>query len=164
MSYISEETRSGLNKLLQKTFQGNSFSDNIAYNLDIKGFVQTEPIFHEKFAHIWGNFSDQLSEFMTKLNARPVRYSLEENSNEYMNIVDMFYDVKLYFDTYRKAVLDLMDVAEMNGDKEVVVELENFWSSKLIYLKQVNIWLTKAKQYENHPERFDEVFEEITII
>jgi ferritin len=164
MSYISEETRSGLNKLLQKTFQGNSFSDNIAYNLDIKGFIQTEPIFHNKFAHAFTEFADQITTFMTKLGIRPVRYALEENSNEYENIVDMFYDIKLYFDNYRKTVLDLMDIAEMNGDKEIVVELENFWSSKLIYLKQVNIWITKAKQYENHPERFDKAFEEITII
>jgi hypothetical protein len=164
MNYITEETQKKLNLLLKQTFQGNSFSDNIAYNLDIKNFTQVEPIFHEKFAHAWTEWADEITTMMTKLGIRPIRLGLEENSKEYLNIKEMFLEVKVFFENYRLLILDLISYASYNEDYEVSVSLENFWDNKLIYLKQVNIWADKAILFENSQDKFNSYFEKFLII
>ena len=71
--YISQSTYDKLNDLLQKCFQMNSFCDNLAYNMSMLNMVNTEPIFHEKFAHKFPEFADIISNMMVALGARPVR-------------------------------------------------------------------------------------------
>lgn len=162
--YIKDETKNKMIELIRITFQGNSHSDNCAYWLDYNGFVKAQDIFHHSYAHIWGVWADQLSDFLLKVGVRPTRLSLMADTEDYGNLSLVFEDVKVFFDVYENFILEIIEIAELNDDRKTVVFLENFLDEKLNYLKQVNIWVKKAKEYEGHIEYFDNNFENFTII
>nr|DAT96411.1 MAG TPA: Neutrophile activating protein [Bacteriophage sp.] len=162
--YISQSTYEMLNEFLRLNFQMNSFCDNIAYNLGFQKMVGTEQIFHEKFAHQFPVFADTISTAMLQLEARPIRKSLNEDVKEYDNYVDMFSDLKQTVDKYRKDILKLIEVAELNSDVEIKIIAEKFLEDFMKYVDQVNLWYKKSKEYGDDVERFDHDFHSFTFI
>lgn len=162
--YISQSTYEMLNEFLRLNFQMNSFCDNIAYNLGFQKMVGVENIFHEKFAHQFPAFADIISTAMLQLEARPIRKSLNEDVKEYDNYVDMFSDLKQTVDKYRKDILKLIEVAELNSDVEIKIIAEKFLEDFMKYVDQVNLWYKKSKEYGDDVERFDHDFHSFTFI
>lgn len=163
MMYISQATYGALNKFLQKCFQANSFCDNLTYNMSALNMINSEPLFHEKFAHVFPGFADVVSEVMLKLDARPIRKALEENSDEYNDFKEIFNDLKEYIDQYRLDIMGVIESADINGDIEIKITMEKFLCEFVSYLNQVNIWYKKSKEYD-HIEDFDQDFASFTFI
>lgn len=160
--YISNATYEALNEFLGKCFQMNSFCDNIAYNLGYKKMVNTEPIFHEKFAHAFPALADIVSELMLKMEARPIRKALNEDAYEYESNLLMFADLKDAVDKFRRDIIKVIEISEINDDYEIKIDMENFLSEFKKYLDQVNTWNMKAIQYGENVEKFDHDFPEFT--
>lgn len=163
MMYISQATYETLNKFLQKCFQANSFCDNLTYNMSMLNMINSEPLFHEKFAHAFPGFADEISGIMTQLDARPIRKSLNENTNAYDNFKDIFDDLKKYIDEYRLDIISVIESADINGDIEIRIFMEKFLCKFIPYLNQINIWYKKSKEYD-HVEDFDQDFISFTFI
>lgn len=161
--YISQSTYEKLNDFLQKCFQMNSYCDNLAYNMSALHMINIEPIFHEKFAHTFPQFADIISEMMVKLDARPIRKALSENIDDYDNFKLIFADLKENIDIYREDIIGVIESADINGDIEVKITMENFLSNFMNYLNQVNIWYKKSKEY-SQVEDFDQDFTSFTFI
>ena len=162
--YISEATYTALNHLLQQSFQMNSYTDNIAYNLGYRKMTNCEDIFHHKFAHAFPALADVVSDVMLKLEARPVRLALDADVIEYDSYVTMFDDLKRATDKYRMGIIDTIAIAELNDDYEIKISLEEFLNSFLPYLNQVNLWVKKAHEYGDEVQKFDHDFESFTLL
>ena len=65
---------------------------------------------------------------------------------------------------YRREIYKTIDVADLNEDYEVRIAIEDFLLKFLPYVKQSDIWLDKAKQYEKAPWQFDVHFKELTTL
>lgn len=161
--YISQSTYEKLNDFLQECFQMNSYCDNLAYNMSALYMTNVEPIFHEKFAHAFPGFADIVSGVMVKLDARPVRKALTENVDDYENFQLIFADLKDKIDSYRENIIGVIDSADINGDIEVKIAMENFLHNFMDYLNQVNIWNKKSKEY-SRVEDFNQDFASFTFI
>ena len=161
--YISQSTYEKLNDFLQTCFQMNSFCDNLAYNMSMLNMSIVESIFHEKFAHAFPGFADIVSAMMIKLNARPVRYALEANIDDYDNFKLIFADLKNVTNGFRQGIMSVIESADINGDIEVKVTMEKFLCNFMDYLHQVNIWDNKSKEY-SHAQDFDQDFNSFTFI
>lgn len=163
MNLLHKETEKALNELLGLTFQGNSHADNCAYYLDANTFIQTQEIFHEKYAHQFPVWADSISNLIVRLGGRPVRLALEENTNDYESYTDLFLDVGQFLLDYREKIYEVIEIADMNNDREVVSFLDGYLLDISKYIKQNMIWITKAKKITN-PEDFDDEFEDFIII
>lgn len=164
---ISEATKDALNELVRMTFQMNGYADNTAYSLDIDfNCPKAEPIYHHKYAHIFGVWADEISTKMSHLGARPIRRALDSSEKIYNNLYDLFKDNCNKMMEYRQCVLNTRKIAVENNDTEIVIFLETFWDSKSTFVKQVYIWMNKAKEYVDKfdIESFDRDFDDFTII
>ena len=161
--YISQSTYEKLNDFLQKCFQMNSYCDNLAYNMSYLHMINTESVFHQKFAHAFPGFADIVSEMMIKLDAKPIRKALIANVDDYDNFKLIFADLKDNIDNYRRDIIDVIEAADINGDIEVKITMESFLHNFINYLNQVNIWYKKSKEY-SQVEDFDQDFTSFTFI
>lgn len=161
--YISQSTYEKLNDFLQKCFQMNSYCDNLAYNMSYLHMINTESVFHQKFAHAFPGFADIVSEMMIKLDAKPIRKALIANIDDYDNFKLIFADLKDNIDNYRRDIIDVIEAADINGDVEVKITMESFLHNFINYLNQVNIWYKKSKEY-SQVEDFDQDFTSFTFI
>jgi hypothetical protein len=100
---------------------------------------------------------------MVKLDARPIRKALSENIDDYDNFKLIFADLKENIDIYREDIIGVIESADINGDIEVKITMENFLSNFMNYLNQVNIWYKKSKEY-SQVEDFDQDFTSFTFI
>ena len=163
MNLLHKETEKALNELLGLTFQGNSHADNCAYYLDANAFVQTQGIFHEKYAHQFPVWADNISNLIVQLGGRPVRLALEADINDYESHADLFMEVCQFLLDYREKIYEVIEIADMNNDREVVSFLDDYLLGISKYIKQTEIWMTKAKKITN-AEDFDDEFEDFMII
>lgn len=163
MNLLHKETEKALNELLGLTFQGNSHADNCAYYLDANAFTQTQAVFHEKYAHQFPVWADSISNLIVQLGGRPVRLALEANTNEYENHAELFMEVCQFLLDYREKIYEVIEIADMNNDREVVSFLDGYLLDISKYIKQSAIWMTKAKKITN-AEDFDDEFEDFIII
>ena len=161
--YISQSTYEILNNFLQKCFQMNSYCDNLAYNMSALQMINVEPVFHEKFAHAFPEVADVVSEMMVKLDAKPARKALIENTDDYNNFKLIFADLKDNIDHYREDIVSVIESADINGDIEVKITMEKFLLNFMNYLNQVNIWYKKSKEY-SRIEDFNQDFASFTFI
>lgn len=161
---MTENTRTKIIELVTASFQMNSFCDNIAYNLDEADFMCISEVFHLRFAHKFPEFADILTDLMNKLDARAVRGSLNENTEDYDgNVVAMFADVVKECENYRNLIISAIEIADINGDYEVKIALEDFLVSTFAsYYKQSRVWDKYAKLYEGNEKDFNIHFAELT--
>ena len=64
---------------------------------------------------------------------------------------------------YRNKIYEVIEIADMNNDREVVSFLDGYLLDISKYIKQSAIWITKAKKITN-AEDFDDEFEDFIII
>ena len=153
---ISEETRDKLNDVLTHSFLLNMLCDNAVYQIDYSVYPVTAHIVHESYAHYWPQVADQWSDLMIKLNAKPVRGNLIADSEDYNgNLAAIFADIARATEDYRRKVIELIELAELNEDKEVVLAGEEVLQQILPYRKQADIWAVEAKRYEGNYKSFD---------
>ncbi len=144
---VSEATINKLQLLLKKFFDANAKSDNIAYWLGYNYYNNIEKIYHEKWAHAFPSdkFADGLSNFMLKLDVRPVRIGLEDHVYDYKDLVEVFEDNKNLAEDLTNEIHDLIEIAEMNDDLEVKLYAEDLSLLVLDYFKQAEEWEHTAK-------------------
>ena len=160
---MSEETRDQLNELVRLSFDANSVVDNFAYNLAYYDYPNIEGIVHGSFAHKFPEFADILTDMMIELDARPIRKSIETHDKDYNgDLLKIFEDNLSMCDDYRKAIIQVIEVAELNEDYEVKIKLEEFLTMFNNYRKQASVWYKYAKRYEGDYKSFDVHFEEFT--
>lgn len=153
---ISEETRDKLNDVLTHSFLLNMLCDNAVYQIDYSVYPVTAHIVHESYAHYWPQVADQWSDLMIKLNAKPVRGNLIADYEDYNgNLAAIFADIARATEDYRRKVIELIELAELNEDKEVVLAGEEVLQQILPYRKQADIWAVEAKRYEGNYKSFD---------
>lgn len=153
---ISEGTRDKLNDVLTHSFLLNMLCDNAVYQIDYSVYPVTAHIVHESYAHYWPQVADQWSDLMIKLNAKPVRGNLIADYEDYNgNLAAIFADIARATEDYRRKVIELIELAELNEDKEVVLAGEEVLQQILPYRKQADIWAVEAKRYEDNYKSFD---------
>ena len=160
---MTTEVRDRLNYLLGKTFEMNSIADNIAYNLDYYDYPRAGAIYHENYAHVYPGWADTISGLMIKLNARPVRHAMPEYSEDFGgDIVKMFDATLEAAEKYRQDIIETIELAELNNDYEVKIQLEEFLVNFVPYRKQAQLWATEAKRYAENTKSFDARFDKFT--
>ena len=153
---ISEGTRAKLNDVLTHSVLLNMLCDNAVYQIDYSVYPVTARIVHESYAHYWPQVADQWSDLMIKLNAKPVRGNLIADYEDYNgNLAAIFADIARATEDYRRKVIELIELAELNEDKEVVLAGEEVLQQILPYRKQADIWEKKKKRYEGNYKSFD---------
>lgn len=162
MMMVSDSTAESLQELVRLSFDCNAQADNFAYNIGYAGFPNMEDVFHHSFAHIFPNLADIISNLMIKLNIRPVRRSLDGHEKQYANLKDLFNDNVYMVNAYRSAIKRVIDIADLNEDYEVRIEMEDFMAKFLPYVKQANLWYQFAERYGKDEITFDVHFEELT--
>lgn len=153
-----------LNSLLQATFQMNSHADSCAYWLAHNGFVNTQEIFHKKYAHKFPEWADLISDLMIKLSVQPIRKGLEDNDYEYSDYVELFEDVEAELEHYKEIIYRTIDTMETFKNREFVSFLDDYLLELATYTNQTSVWVTKANQNVNDPLSFDKHFESFTFI
>lgn len=162
---LHQETAEALNELLTLTFQENSFADNCAYNLSVMFMmVQVEEIFHEHYAHVFPKWADKISHCLISLGGFPHRGALTINDKVYGDLVDMFEEIQNKLMDYRNKIYEVIEIAELHNDREVVSFLDELLKELLPYVRQTFIWTTKANKFGQDLEGFDEDFEDFTNI
>jgi bacterioferritin (cytochrome b1) len=163
MRLIHIETEKALNELLRATFQSNSHADNCAYNLAFLVMPKAEKIYHETYAHKFPEWADMISDCVISLGGVPVRQALEANIERYENIEDIFEETQDNLLVYRDKIYEAIETADIHNNREVVCFLDDLLKILTPYLKQVDIWATKAKRV-NRLDKFDEDFGDFTFI
>lgn len=162
---ISKETKDQLNELIKFSFDANATIDNYAYNLAYYHFPNIEEIVHKSFAHKFPVFADILSDMMIRLDARPVRIGLETHDEDFNeDLYKIFEGILTVCDMYRKSIIKVIEVAELNEDYEVKIRLEEFLLMFEPYRKQADIWFKYAERYRGDYKSFDVHFEDFTVL
>lgn len=144
---ISEE----LNQLLRDLFDGNALIDNMYYDLQSKYFFKLADAIHVPVAHQLPELADEVSDLMTKLDIRAMRYATENHVAKYERVYDVFVGLSDYFGALRAKVRSIINEADMNGDDEVRIWLENFLVEKILPLyKQTREWERAAAELSDH--------------
>lgn len=93
---------------------------------------------------------------MVQLNARPVRGDLHAEYEDYNgNLEAIFAEIARATEDYRRKVVELIELAELNEDKEVVLKGEEVLLNIMPYRKQADIWAVEAKRYRDNYKSFD---------
>ena len=161
--YMSQPTYEKLNDFLQKCFQMNSYCDNLAYNMSNLNMINAEKLFHTKFAHAFPEFADTISDMMVKLDAQPQRQALNANTEYYGDFKTLFNDLKEHVNQYRLEIFGVIEEADINGDLEVKVTMEQFLYQFVTYLNQASTWYKQSKEYGSLID-FDRDFASFTFI
>ena len=160
---ISEETKFQLDELVRYSFDANAIVDNYAYNLAYYRFPNIEEIVHLNFAHKFPEFSDVITDMMVRLDARPIRKGLKDHTEDFNgDLYKIFEGILGLCNDYRISIINVIDTAEMNGDYEVKIRLEEFLIMFEPYRKQADVWFEYAKRYKDDYKSFDVHFEDIT--
>lgn len=162
--FLTNKTYEAMIELLTLTFQGNSHADNCAYWLGFNQLLEAEENFHEKYAHAFPKWADEISDFLGEMGARAIRGPLEGNNKNYQNIGELFTDVKAFFVNYKTKIKEVIEVAEINEDLDVKTFLEDYSLRLCKYLKQVDIWEKKSLLLIDDVISFDDNFDDYTII
>lgn len=153
---MSEGTKDKLNEVLTKSFLLNMICDNLVYQIDYAVYPETAHVVHESYAHYWPMVADRWSDLMIKLNAKPIRGDLHANYKDYGEDLDsIFADIAIATEEYRKSVCELIEIADLNEDREVVIVGEDILKDIMPYRKQADVWATEAKRYKDNYKSFD---------
>lgn len=144
---VSEATAEKMQLLLQKFFDANAVSDNIAYWLGYHYYNNIEKAYHMKWAHAFPSdiFADGLSGFMLKSDIRPVRLGLADHTQDFNDLVEVFETNRQLAEELESSIKELIDTAEMSEDTEVKLFAEELSLTILNYLKQAKEWEYVAK-------------------
>lgn len=163
MRLLHTETEKALNELLKLTFQENSYADNCAYNLAYLTMHQAEKIYHEAYAHKFPEWADMISDCIISLGGVPIRLGLETSTERYEDFKEVFIETQNNLIEYRDKIYEVIEIADMHNNREVVCLLDDLLKVLIPYFKQVRIWVTKANR-TNDMDKFDEDFGDFTFI
>lgn len=149
-------------KLLQMSFECNAIADNLAYNLDYANYKQMSDLYHSKVAHAFPELADEISTFLAKVGARAVRLPLADHSEMISAVVTIFEKNKQMVYDYRNCIISALEEAEDSEEYETKIFLEGFLERFLVYIKQADFWVAKAKEYEGNEKQFDIHFTQLT--
>lgn len=153
---VSQETINQANVLMAACFDFNAFLDNCAYNLAYSLYPNMEKILHEGYAHEMPVLADKVFAIIDKVGARAVRKPINSYEKDYQgNLVELFGDIAIKSEEFRKEIIKTIDMAELNEDYEMKIEFEDFLEDYMPFYKQFEDWSTLAKRYQGHESTFD---------
>lgn len=160
---ISKETVDKINWLMGEFFSANACLDNMVYNLGSLDYVHMEDIVHTKVAHWAPDAADSLSDLLLEFDARPVRVPVPGYEKDYQgDVVAIFDDMLSLMNELINDTRATIDVAELNDDVEVKLELEDFLEDLVPYMAQARLWARTAKRYKGNEIAFDIHFAQFT--
>ena len=139
---ITTATADKMQGLLQKFFDANAISDNIAYWFGFNYYNNIESLYHAKWAHAFPGdaFADGLSTFMLKCDVRPVRRGLEGHTDGFTSLPEAFEANRAMIEDLESAIRDLIETAEFNEDAQVKLYGEELQLTIMNYVKQAKEW------------------------
>lgn len=162
---ISQETVDKINWLSGQMFSANACLDNLAYNLGHLDLPHMEEIVHSKVAHAAPLWADVLSDLLLEFDARPIRLPVQGFNKDYQgDVVAIFEDMYSLMNELLNDTKATIDVAELNDDVEVKLELEDFLEDLVPYAAQARLWLKTARRYVGNEVSFDIHFAQFTNI
>ena len=164
MRDVSIPTKSFINDLVALTFKQNSIADNAVYFLEYKKFETIADIVHHSFAHLFGGLADEITDFIKTQNVRVYRKGFEGDTRDFEKIEDIFVELLDRFEEYQDFILDGIAIAENNGDTDVKTFLEGFSLEMGKYGRQLEIWLSKVRQYGDDYGSLEANFDKFTHI
>lgn len=164
MNNVSTQTELFINDLVALTFKQNSIADNAVYFLEHIYFENIADIVHHTYAHLFGGLADQITDFVKTQNVRVYRKGFEGDTRDFENIKDIFVELLERFREYQGFVLDGIAIAENNGDTDVKTFLEGYSLDLGKYGRQLEIWLSKVKQYGEDYASLEANFDKFTHI
>lgn len=143
---MHDETYKALNELVQMCFQQNALADNIFYNLADKYLLVAGDIWHHSYAHAWGGVADMITDEMLKLNARPIRIGLVDETDKYGSVGTMMAVNLVAMEKIFKKCKEIVEIADMMDDVDIRIFGENLLNGTLLpFLKQSHEWVNAAK-------------------
>lgn len=161
---LNSKIEDALNILLQATFQMNSHADNCAYWLAYNNFINTEKIFHERYAHKFPEWADFLSNFMIKIGGKPIRKNLEDNDYDYSDHIELFEDIETELNHYREIIYKTINTISSYNFREIINFLDDYLTELVTYTNQVSVWVNKAEEISTDFSKFDKYFKEFTFV
>lgn len=145
---LLEDTQEMLNRLLQELFSGNARIDNLYYNLQYQGYYNLADAIHEPVAHVMGEWADEVSDFMIKLNLKPVRYAIDKDYAENYTVKEVFQDLLAYFEKLREIINKIIEqVSDEDELREIAIFMDDFLINKvLVFKKQAEEWQTTSER------------------
>lgn len=153
---ISKETSKDLDTLYGQFFNLNSLFDRaVSVMLNDWAMVRASQIIHLKLAHLFPLMADKVSEIKDNYDISSIRPSLDEHSENYENLIDMF-DRLLNECEATYTMLKLVDKGAIErGDINVHAELMNIVIDFNKIMGQVLTLNNKAHQMSEDYDRFD---------
>lgn len=148
---MSKEICEMLNHYVQNLFSGNAKIDNLVYNLQYKGFNNLASAIHVPVAHKMGELADLITDMMDENDARPVRFALPDEIQEYESATACFEELKTYFDNLLNITYKTISEADLNDAYEVKIFMEDFLNRYVVPLKkQSTEWVNAVKALGEH--------------
>lgn len=147
---MSQETYKNLNNLVGRCFNANAVVDNLAYCLDYHYFNEIAKIVHLRVAHLLPELADEITDKMLELSARPIRVDIRGYDADYENLPDIFGVLSKELRSILEEVRRMIGNADMNGDDEVRIFLEEFLGKISLLVKQAEEWENAAGAMDAH--------------
>lgn len=147
---MSVSSYNQMNNLAGMCFNANAIIDNLAYSLDYHYYNRIAAIVHHNMAHIMPVWADVVTDKMLELSARPVRKDINGYEKDYSDLKEIFRTLFETFMTMRKAVIELIESADMDGDDEVRIFGEDFLGPLSVFIKQSEEWMDASEKLDNN--------------
>ncbi len=162
---ISDEVNDGLNKIVQKLFEGNRIMDRAMSVLNIK-FVMNKTVeqLHPKLAHLYPKLADVISDYQGARNMLTIYGLTPEDKTDYISPLDFFERLLDYMHDLESIVIEVSDVARENGDITTKIFLENFLITLIPVTNQSLLLVDKGELYEKDWMAFDHRIEDFIVL
>lgn len=162
---INEKTSKDLDTLYGQFFNLNSCFDNaVSYMLNDWAMVKASEIIHKNLAHLFPLMADKVSEIKDNFDERSVRFAVEEHTETYENLIDMF-DKLLDECKVTYEMIKLVNKGAMeNGDLNVHADLLDLVKDFNKVIGQVITLNNKAHQLIDMYDMFDAHIDEWGIV
>lgn len=153
---VSQITIDNVNALIKRFFQHNRTWDNFLGFANVEWALSNfEGVFHHGLAHLYPLLADVCSEMLLQFNIVP-QYGTTEADFRTYNDLDEFFLVNLeeHKKTYELLVKTRED-AEVNGDINIVEEINKLIRMFNKFISQAILLLDKAEVYGDNLWAFD---------
>ena len=153
---VSQITIDNVNALIKRFFQHNRTWDNFLGFANVEwALSHFEGVFHHGLAHLYPLLADVCSEMLLQFNIVP-QYGTTEADFRTFNDLDEFFLVNLeeHKETY-KLLIKTKEDAQINGDINIVEEINKLIRMFNKFISQAILLLDKAEVYGDNLWAFD---------
>lgn len=157
---VQPKTKQSVMKSIKKAFQMNALVDRMVYVLQVKfAMVQASDKLHHELAHKYPLLADQLADPLLDFNEDVFRPSVEEESKDYVSIVNIFEELLTETVAFNSILRDARETADELGDANIRVTMDKIIEGYQPFIKQAIILRDKAVLYADDIKCFDRDFD-----